>query len=364
MAEAGEKETHDQFEKRFSTLVIHGFVSLSTSLGIQSGLFEALIKLKDVERTVKEIADTAGLKERYVKEWLGVMVAADIVDINPETEKYSLPPHRITFFQSGSSDSNLAVTLTDLTMYGAVYKKLLDCLKKDGPQGLSYSEYTDFHTVMSNHSSIWVLQHLVQDFIPSMPQIEERMKSGIRILDLGCGRGLASLAFAESYPNSTVVGLDFSQEAINYGKERAKEKGLTNVEFIREDAACIPDDWNNTIDYIYTFNVIHDLAHADKVLLALNRILKPDGVFSMIDIDCNTKHSENASNEYCSMLYTMSLFHCLAISLFFEGSVGLGTCWGREKATEFLKDAGFQVNSITKPVGSSQAHYMCTKKVK
>eukprot|EP00057_Strongylocentrotus_purpuratus_P006465 XP_011660939.1 PREDICTED: uncharacterized protein LOC763009 isoform X2 [Strongylocentrotus purpuratus] len=364
MAEAGEKETHDQFEKRFSTLVIHGFVSLSTSLGIQSGLFDALIKLKDEERTVKEIADTAGLKERYVKEWLGVMVSADIVDINPETEKYSLPPHRIPFFLSGSSVSNLAVTLTELPMYGAVYNKLLDCLKKDGPLGLPYSEYTDFHTVMSNHSSIWVLQHLVQDFIPSMPQIEERMKSGIRILDLGCGRGLASLVFAENYPNSTVVGLDFSEEAINYGKERAKEKGLTNVEFVCEDAACIPDDWNNTIDYIYTFDVIHDLAHADNVLLALNRILKPDGVFSMIDIDCKTKHSENSSNDYCSMLYSMSLFHCLPISLFFEGSVGLGTCWGREKATEFLKDAGFRVDSITKPLGSSQAHYMCSKKVK
>ena len=222
MAEAGEKETHEQFEKRFSTLVIHGFVSLSTSLGIQSGLFEALIKLKDEERTVKEIADTAGLKERYtgliqykfslsfasisfarthaipkneallpnmkcifawhninckkwnllnnkciqniseymffqkyivndlyrickqsplflhlryVKEWLGVMVAADIVDINPETEKYSLPLHRIPFFQPGSSVSDLGVLLTELPTFGGVYKKLLDCLKKDGPQG-------------------------------------------------------------------------------------------------------------------------------------------------------------------------------------------------------------------------------------
>ena len=70
-----------------------------------------------------------------MKEWLGVMVAADIVDINPETEKYSLPPHRIPFFQSGSSVSDLGVVLTALPMFGGVYKKLLACLKKDGPQG-------------------------------------------------------------------------------------------------------------------------------------------------------------------------------------------------------------------------------------
>ncbi|XP_041465054.1 uncharacterized S-adenosylmethionine-dependent methyltransferase Rv2258c-like isoform X1 [Lytechinus variegatus] len=361
MAKAG--ETFEEFGERFTNLVIHGFVSLSTSLGIQSGLFDALIKLKDEERTVQEIADTAGLKERYVKEWLGVMVTADIVDINPETEKYILPPHRIPYFQPGSKVCDLAAVITALPMFGEIYKKLLECLKKDGPLGLSYSEYTDFHTMMSKFSSRWFQQHLVQDFIPSMPQVEERMKSGIRVLDLGCGRGLASLALAQNYPNSTIIGLDFSKEATDYARELAKEQGLANVEFVCEDAACIPDSWNETIDYIFTYDVIHDLGHADKVLLALGRILKPDGVFSMIDPDCNTKQSRNASNEYFSRLYTMSLFHCLPISLFSEGSVGLGTCWGRDKATQFLKAAGFRVDSITNPAGTNQAHYMCTKQV-
>ncbi|XP_071477085.1 S-adenosylmethionine-dependent methyltransferase Rv2258c-like [Diadema antillarum] len=362
MAESGAKEeTSEAFANRFSTILTHGFVALAVSLGVDTGIFDALVHLKDRESTSQEIADAAGLKERYVKEWLGCMSVARLVDINPETEKYRLPEHRAPFFTRGTDAHSLAVFSTELPMLSEVYSKLADCLKKDGPSGLPYSDYSLFHSFMASLSGRWVRNHLVQDFIPSMPKIEEKLKSGVKVLDLGCGRGVATLLFAENYPNSSVIGLEISEECVSFAREQAEKKKLTNVEFVQCDAAELPSDWSNSVDYVYVYDVIHDLAQADKVLKEIHRILKPGGVFSMIEPDCETKQSRNVGLDRLSLLYTVSLFHCLPISLYFDGSVGLGTAWGRDKAKEYISNAGLSTDAVVKLPASIHAHFICSK---
>jgi DNA-binding IclR family transcriptional regulator len=63
--------------------------ALMLSLGHRTGLLECMADLP--ASTSTEIAQAAALNERYVREWLGAMVAAHIVDIDPAEDRYRLP---------------------------------------------------------------------------------------------------------------------------------------------------------------------------------------------------------------------------------------------------------------------------------
>ena len=58
-------------------------VTLMVSVGHRTGLFDAMAEL--APSTSQQIADAAGLNERYVREWLGAMVVGKIVTYDPHT---------------------------------------------------------------------------------------------------------------------------------------------------------------------------------------------------------------------------------------------------------------------------------------
>ena len=76
---------------------------------------------------------------RYVREWLGAMVTASIVDIREEEgseARYSIPPHRIDALNpSGSHGTRAGLLARGVPMLASVYKGLVECFKKDGPRG-------------------------------------------------------------------------------------------------------------------------------------------------------------------------------------------------------------------------------------
>lgn len=167
------------------------------------------------------------------------------------------------------------------------------------------------------------------------------LEAGIRYLDLGCGRGTPSFLLAKAFPKSQLEGLDFAKSEVDFANARATEHGLTNLKYYSEDACKMPKDWSNRYDYVTAFDAIHDQAFPDKVLNEIFRILKPGGIFSMADINAHTNVCQNKKMAASPFLYTCSLFHCMAVSLNFEGGMGLGTMWGKEKAEEMLKKTGF-----------------------
>src|SRR5438045_9260637 len=63
---------------------------LMASIGHRTGLFDAMAPMQPA--TVADVATGAGLNERYVREWLGAMVAAGVVSHDPAAGTYRLPP--------------------------------------------------------------------------------------------------------------------------------------------------------------------------------------------------------------------------------------------------------------------------------
>jgi hypothetical protein len=98
----------ERFAERMVDVLNEGAIALMTSIGHRTGLFDAMAGLPP--STSEQIATAAGLKERYVREWLAAMVVGRIVEHNPEDETYYLPQEHAAFLTRAASPDNIAVT--------------------------------------------------------------------------------------------------------------------------------------------------------------------------------------------------------------------------------------------------------------
>ena len=342
MPDTNENATYDSrkadvFATRLLTALNNGALCLMTSVGHRTGLFDAM--RDQAPRTSPEIADAAGLHERYVREWLGAMVTAGVVDVEPATLRYSLPAEHAAFLTRPAAADNMAVFAQYISVLGGVEDDIVECFRRGG--GVPYERFPRFHDVMAEDSGQSVLSSLETHILPLIPGLTERLAGGIRVLDVGCGRGRAIIRLAAHFPNSRFFGMDLSREATDAARQEALTGGLQNVEFVTVDLS----DFDRTappaaFDFITTFDAIHDQAAPLNVLKGIHRALTPDGVYLMQDIKGSSHVHGNVGHPLGTLLYTISCMHCMTVSLA-QGGEGLGAMWGEEKTREYLARAGF-----------------------
>jgi len=79
----------------------------------------------------------------------------------------------------------------------------------------------------------------------------------------------------------------------------------------------------------------------------------------MIDIKASSELAGNLDHPMGPFLYTVSLMHCMPIGLNDNGA-GLGMMWGRQKAEEMLRLAGFkQIEVLDMDYDGFNLHYLC-----
>lgn len=345
----------EQFAERMMTILNHGALNLMISIGYRTGLFDVMSELP--ASTSEEIAKAAGLNERYVREWLGAMVTGGIIDHYHEKKSYSLPEEHAVWLTRKAVPNNIAVTTQWISLLGSVEDKIVECFKNGG--GVPYEAFERFHEVMSDESYQTVIVPLLDQTLPLIEGIKERLEEGINVLDVGCGSGFALVHMAREYPNSRFTGYDISEEAIDRGTAHAAQYDLTNVTLIAKDVAEFDDV--QKYDLITTFDAIHDQADPDRVLSNINRALKDDGVYLMQDIAGSSHVHNNMDHPLAPLLYTTSCMHCMTVSLSQNGK-GLGAMWGKELATDMVKNAGFtQVEIKEQPHDPINYYYIIRK---
>ncbi len=340
----------EAFGDRLLTTLNQGCLALMISLGHRTGLFDTLATLPPADSAT--IADAAGLNERYVREWLGAMLAGRILEHDPDAGTWWLPAEHAALLTRAAAPNNLGSYMQYVGLLGEVEDKILECFQKGG--GVPYSEFRRFHEVMAEDSGQTVVASLFEHILPLVPGISERLEEGIDVLDLGCGRGMALRAMAARYPRSRFLGIDLSAEAIGWARKRAEDDGLSNLRYEVGDAARI--EFAHAFDFVMTFDAIHDQARPDLVLANIARALRPGGVYLMQDIHASSSPHENVDHPAGVMLYTVSTMHCMTVSLAM-GGMGLGTCWGRQVAMQMLSEAGFSQVEVKRLAHDFQNDY-------
>lgn len=329
-----EIKSQDVFADQLVDILNHGSLALMISIGHRSGLFDKMSKM--TAATSSDIAEEAGLNERYVREWLGAMVTGGIIQCDEGGQYFQLPAEHAASLTRDAGADNIAVFAQYISVLGSVEDQVLDCFHKGG--GVPYSEFGRFHEVMAEDSGQSVLPALFDHILPLVPGLTDRLAQGITVLDVGCGRGKALNMLANAFPKSTFYGYDLSVEAIDYAQREAAKNGSTNIRFEARDLSNFKSQ--QRFDLITAFDAIHDQARPDNVLAGIADALKEDGVFLMQDIGASSNIAQNIDHAIGPFLYTISCMHCMTVSLAQNG-MGLGAMWGKEKAVEMLIAAGF-----------------------
>jgi SAM-dependent methyltransferase len=330
-------------------------IALMVAIGHETELFDRMATLPP--SSCEEIASASGLNERYVREWLGAMVTGRIVDFEPITRKYLLPPEHAASLTRAAGTNNLATFTAFFPEFGKVSQQIVGCFRNGG--GVPYSEYDRFQTLMRDDSAQVFDATLINVTLPLVPGLIDQLKAGIEVADVGCGAGHAINLMAQAFPNSRFFGYDFSEDGSALAKAEAGRMNLKNATFEVRDAAKL--GLHGRFDLITAFDAIHDQAHPDVVLAGIHEALKPDATFLCVDIAASSKLEENLDHPMAPVLYTVSTMHCMTVSLAY-GGMGLGTVWGEQKALEMLADAGFKDVRVQHVEGDIFNNYYVTRK--
>lgn len=349
-----DKARADEFAGRMLGVLTGGTLSLMLSIGHRTGLFDTMAELP--ASSSEEIASAAGLNERYVREWLNGMVVGHIITYDPATRTYFLPAEHAGSLTRAAGPENLAMITQYISLMGNVEEKVIECFRDGG--GVPYSAYPRFQRLQAEETTRLFDAALIDDILPIVPGLPERLRAGIDVLEIGCGYGHGLNLMARAYPQSAFSGLDISVEAIDVARFEAERWRLSNVTFEVRDAATL--DADAKYDLVVAFDTIHDQAQPTRVLKAIATALRPDGLFLMQDIAASSRVEENIENPLAPALYTFSVMHCMTVSLS-AGGEGLGAVWGEGTARRMLAEAGFADVTVTRiPADILNSYYIAT----
>jgi 2-polyprenyl-3-methyl-5-hydroxy-6-metoxy-1,4-benzoquinol methylase len=354
----GETLSNNDFSQYLIDIINAGSLSIMLSIGHRTRIFDTMTKIPSPS-TVQEIASKSNLNERYVKEWLGAMVTGKIVDYDSSTNKFSLSKEKAQYLTRQKSLYNFAASMQWIPVLSQVEDEIVNCFNKGG--GVPYSSYKRFHEVMAEESYQTVVVALVDHILPLVPNLTDKLKNGINVLDIGCGKGRAINVMANHFKNSNFYGYDLSQEAIDGAKTEAQNMGNSNAFFEVQD--ILDMNIHKKYDLITAFDAIHDQPDPYSVLRSIYNSLDNKGIFLMQDILASTPLKDNIGHPLGPFLYTISCLHCVSVSLSQNGA-GLGAMWGKEKATKMLNDAGFTKVEVKKLPHDFQNYYYIAYKNK
>ena len=341
-----------QFGSKLLNIYTGGVLTKLIDIGYQLSLFEAS---KAGPATSEELSERSGLKERYVREWLGAMTTSGIYTYDPESKRYALPEEHAVLL-TGDSAQNLCPHSQMINHFGAHLPSLVDCFRAGG--GIPYSAYRPAFTQCMD--DVWRRiydQQLLSGFIGVVDGLAERLQQGVRVLDVGCGTGHAMNILAREFPSSRFYGHDIAEDAIQSARAEAGNMNLTNASFEVVDVTNLPKE--PKYDVITAFDAIHDQKDPDSVLKGINQALALGGTFLLIDFKFSSHVEENIKNPFAPMYYGFSVMHCMPVSLALGGK-GLGAVWGEQIATEMLKSAGFGSIKIFDTARPQNCVYVCT----
>jgi 2-polyprenyl-3-methyl-5-hydroxy-6-metoxy-1,4-benzoquinol methylase len=284
--------------------------------------------------TAEELAAGAGLDGRYVQEIMSGLAAAGVVEYDPSTQRFDLPPEHALFISDETSPYFMGGFLDMLLAVLGQVDGVAKATREGG--GVPFEAFgEEMIRGIDRSNTPSQTTFLIGRWLPAVPGLVPELETGARVADVGCGSGTAAVLMARAFPNSHVSGFDVSTDSVAVARDRAK--GLDNIEFIQAGVEEIPT--NPPYRLITSFDVIHDLTEPLVAMRRIREALSVDGVYLMMEPNAGSSLEDNLG-PMGALEYGISTLHCMTQSLA-RGGAGLGSAWGRERAEQMAADAGF-----------------------
>jgi 2-polyprenyl-3-methyl-5-hydroxy-6-metoxy-1,4-benzoquinol methylase len=287
--------------------------------------------------TSAALAEAAGVRERYVREWLANQVAGGYVSYDSATQTYMLPPAQAMVLANEQSPIYMAAAFEVAASFWLDEDKIAETFRSG--EGLGWHAHN--HRLFCGTESFFrtgYRAHLVAEWLPALDGVVERLKRGARVADIGCGHGASTILMAQAFPKSSFVGLDYHDASIATARSRAAEQGVSgNIAFEVKRASELD---GSDFDLICFMDCLHDLGDPVGALKRCRTALKPDGKVLLVEPYAGDRLEENL-NPIGRMYYAASAMLCTPHSLSQEVGLALGAQAGEERLRQVARDAGF-----------------------
>ena len=305
-------------------------------LGLRLGLFKALHGHGPA--TAAELANAAGgLSERYVREWALAQAANGYVEFDGASEKFSLAPEQAMVFVVEDSPIYLEGAFDVVAAMIEGEPKVEQSFRTGA--GVRWGDTAGcLFCATGTFFRPGYVNNIVQNWLPALAGVEDRLKAGAKVADIGCGVGFSTLLMAEAYPNSRFVGYDFHEPSVEQANSHAKTHQLSDrVRFVATSAKAIAE---TGFDLVTSFDCLHDMGDPRGCAGHVRRMLKDDGTWMIVEPIAGDRPEENM-NPVGRLYYNASTMICVPTSLDQEVAEGLGAQAGEAKLAEVVRAGGF-----------------------
>jgi ubiquinone/menaquinone biosynthesis C-methylase UbiE len=304
-------------------------------IGDRLGLYRAMAGAGPV--TAAELAARTGTAPRHVAEWLRLQAAGGYAEYDPATGAFSLTPEQA--FVLADPEGPVYAPGAFVLALGALRaeSQITDGFRTGAGMGW-HEHHDDVPLGCELFFRPGYVANLVPSWIPALDGVADKLATGARVADVGCGLGVSTVLLAQAFPNSTFVGSDYHAMSIDLARKRAVDGGVEDRTTF--EVAAAQDFPGTDYDLVATFDCLHDMGDPAAAARHVREALAPDGTWLIVEPYAGDVVADNL-NPVGRAYYGFSTFLCVPNALSQDGGYALGAQAGEAAIREVVTRAGF-----------------------
>jgi SAM-dependent methyltransferase len=287
--------------------------------------------------TPAELAEKTSTSEHYAREWLNAQAAGGFVEYDPQTGKYLLPPEQAVALTDESSPAFLPGFFQ--IALGTVQHTTETIEAARSGAGIGWHEHnSDVHLGCERFFRPGYNANLIAGWLPALDDVVQKLQTGARVADIGCGHGASTILMAQAFPQSTFIGSDYHPGSIEIARQRAAEAGVADR--VTFEVAPATQYSGNGYDLVTTFDALHDMGDPVGAAKHVRESLTSDGTWMVVEPMAGDRVEDNL-NPVGRAYYGFSTLLCTPASLSQDVGLALGTQAGPARIHDVTTAAGF-----------------------